>query len=105
MQKPGSNWAGNYHYKANRLYRPQTVGEIQDLVKKLDGIKALGSRHCFNDIADSPVAQISTENLNQISINEDRMTVTLGSGLSYGQICPELHERGYALHNLASLPH
>ncbi len=103
--EPGSNWAGNYRYKAKHLYRPHTVGDVQDLVKKLDKVKAVGSRHCFNDIADSPSAQISTENLNQVSIDEDAMTVTIGSGLRYGQFCPELDARGYALHNLASLPH
>ncbi len=103
--EPGDNWAGNYHYKATQLYRPHTVAEIQNLVNKLDKIKALGSRHCFNDIADSPIAQISTEHLDQVEINEDAMIVTLGSGLRYGQFCPELDARGYALHNLASLPH
>ena len=103
--EPGKNWAGNHSYQAKDLYRPETVGEIQALVSKLDKVKALGSRHCFNDIADSPVAQISTENLDQIAIDEDAKTVTIGSGLRYGQICPELHAKGYALHNLASLPH
>ena len=103
--EPGSNWAGNYRYKAKNLYHPHTVGEIRNLVAKLDKVKALGSRHCFNDIADSPLAQISTEHLDQIAIDEDVMTVTLGSGLRYGQFCPELDRRGYALHNLASLPH
>ena len=103
--EPGSNWAGNYRYKAKNLYHPHTVGEIRDLVAKLDKVKALGSRHCFNDIADSPIALVSTEHLDQIAIDEDVMTVTLGSGLRYGQFCPELDRRGYALHNLASLPH
>lgn len=32
-------------------------------------------------------------------------TVTIPAGMSYGQLCPALHERGFALHNLASLPH
>lgn len=103
--EPGSNWAGNYRYKAMRLYHPQTVAEIQDLVKKLDKVKALGSRHCFNGIADSSSAQISTESLDQVDIDQKGMTVTLGSGLRYGQFCSELDVRGFALHNLASLPH
>jgi xylitol oxidase len=101
----GSNWAGNHRYQATHLYRPQTVAEIQNLFKKLDKVKGLGSRHCFNDIADSPIAQISTEHLDRVEIDENAMTVTIGSGLRYGQLSPELHNRGYALHNLASLPH
>jgi xylitol oxidase len=31
--------------------------------------------------------------------------VTVDAGMSYGQLCPYLHEKGFALHNLASLPH
>ena len=32
-------------------------------------------------------------------------TVTIEGGMNYGQLCPLLDEKGYALHNLASLPH
>ena len=103
--EPGRNWAGNYQYRAKQLFRPRTAGDVQDLVRTLDRVKALGSRHCFNDIADSPVAQVSTEYLDEIVIDEEAMTVSIGGGITYGQLCPELHRRGFALHNLASLPH
>ena len=33
------------------------------------------------------------------------MTVTIGAGVRYGELCRHLHARGYALANLASLPH
>jgi xylitol oxidase len=32
-------------------------------------------------------------------------TVTVEAGMKYGELAPYLHENGYALHNLASLPH
>jgi xylitol oxidase len=32
-------------------------------------------------------------------------TVTVEAGMSYGQLCPVLDGKGFALHNLASLPH
>ncbi|MBL7817919.1 MAG: FAD-binding protein [Saprospiraceae bacterium] len=100
------NWAGNYTYKAPNLHQPKTVEEVQALVKKLDAQKALGSCHCFNDIADSPANQISTKELNKIvSLDEKAMTVTVEAGAKYGQFCPELDEKGFAIHNLASLPH
>jgi len=47
------NWAGNYTFKAENIYEPGTVAEIQALVKQLGQQKAMGSKHCFNDIADS----------------------------------------------------
>lgn len=100
------NWAGNYTYKAQNLHQPNTVEEVQVLVKKLNQQKALGSCHCFNDIADSPLDQISTLNLNKVvSLDEKAMTVTVEGGSKYGQFSPELDKKGYALHNLASLPH
>ena len=100
------NWAGNYEYKAENLYSPKSVEEVQALVKKLDKQKALGSCHCFNNIADSPMNQISTQNLNKvISIDEKTNTMTVEGGARYGQFAPQLDKKGFALHNLASLPH
>jgi xylitol oxidase len=103
---PRKNWAGNYTYKAEKLYEPTTAEEVQQLVKKLDQQKALGSRHCFNNIADSPKNQISTKNMNRVvSLDAENKTITVESGARYGDFSEELYEKGYALHNLASLPH
>lgn len=100
------NWAGNYTYQAKNLHEPKTVEEIQSLVTTLDKQKPLGSRHCFNNIADSPLNQISTQHLNKVvAIDEAAKTITVEAGVRYGDFAPELHDKGYALHNLASLPH
>ena len=40
-----------------------------------------------------------------VALDPEARTVTVESGMSYGQLCPYLHEKGFALHNLASLPH
>ncbi len=101
-----TNWAGNYAYRAKNLYEPSSAAEVQSLIKQLGQQKALGSCHCFNNIADSPLHQISTKYLVQpLEIDVDAQTVTVGAGTKYGDFAPELHEKGYALHNLASLPH
>ncbi|MBN3521079.1 FAD-binding protein [Algoriphagus lutimaris] len=100
------NWAGNYTYQAKKLYEPTSVEELQNLIKSINKQKALGSRHCFNNIADSPENQISTKNLNQIvSLDEENKTLTVEAGARYGNFSEELYQKGYALHNLASLPH
>ncbi|MEZ0485579.1 FAD-binding protein [Fibrella aquatica] len=100
------NWAGNYTYQAKEFYEPKTIDELQTVLKRAGHQKALGSCHCFNDIADSPLAQISTKHFDKmLSIDEQAMTVTVEGGARYGQFAPELDKRGYALHNLASLPH
>ncbi|MEX0771238.1 MAG: D-arabinono-1,4-lactone oxidase [Balneolaceae bacterium] len=100
------NWAGNYTYQAENLHVPETVEELQSLVKTSGRQKALGSRHCFNNIADSPLNQISTRHLNKlVALDEKAKTVTVEAGMRYGELAPLLNRRGYALHNLASLPH
>src|SRR3954452_2927823 len=101
-----SNWAGSYMYRAARLHFPESVEQVQELVSRTPRIRALGSRHSFNDLADSPGDLVSLERLDSPPVVDPvRRTVTVAAGTRYGQICERLHEEGYALHNLASLPH
>ena len=102
---PRTNWAGNYEYRASRLDSPKTVEEVQQWVKRLSKVKALGARHSFNGIADSPGEQISLKSLDQMAVDPQSRTVTVGAGVTYGQLAPYLDGQGFALHNLASLPH
>jgi len=100
------NWAGNYTYSTNKVHAPRSVEEVQQLVKSLPKFKVLGTRHCFNSIADSADNFVSPKHLDQvIELNKEARTVTIGAGISYGKLCPYLYEQGFALHNLASLPH
>ena len=72
------NWAGNHRYRARSLHLPRSVEELQELVLGSREIKALGTRHSFNAIADSAGAQISIERLNRIvGLDAKRGTVTL----------------------------
>jgi xylitol oxidase len=66
----------------------------------------LGTRHCFNTIADSTDGFLSLGELGEVvSLDAAARTVTVGAGMRYGQLCPYLDAKGFALHNLASLPH
>jgi alditol oxidase len=101
-----SNWAGNYTYRAARWHWPETVEQLQGLVVHCRKLKVLGSRHSFNDIADSPEDLVSLEHFNPtVAIDRERGTVTVAAGVRYGELCRQLQRAGYALHNLASLPH
>lgn len=100
------NWAGNLTYSTSKVFKPSSVEEVQEAVKSCKKMRALGTRHCFNRIADSNDNLLSTENLNQIiSLDENAKTITVGAGIRYGTLCTYIDERGYAIHNLASLPH
>jgi len=106
MNEPQQNWARNYTYSAARWHYPKTVEQVQELVRSCRKLKALGTRHSFNSIADTTEDIISLEHLNRVmEIDRERRTVTIEAGVRYGQLCRYLHREGYALHNLASLPH
>jgi xylitol oxidase len=100
------NWAGNFTYSTSNVFEPSTLEEVQEVVKQCNQLRALGTRHCFNRIADSTENLISTRNLNKVlSIDAERRTVTLEAGIRYGEFCKQINDAGFAIHNLASLPH
>lgn len=106
QQERLKNWAGNITYSTNNVFYPETIEAIQQLVKDHTKIKVLGTKHCFNRIADSSNNLISTSKLNKVlSLDTASNTVTVEAGIKYGELAPYLGNRGFALHNLASLPH
>jgi xylitol oxidase len=99
----GTNWAGSYEYGARVLHRPATVAELQEIVSGAPRIRVLGSRHTFNDIADSDEL-VTLEGLpHDVEVGDG--TVSFGGALRYGDLATILAAEGLALHNLASLPH
>lgn len=104
--EPLTNWAGNLVYSTGNVHYPKTVEEVQDIVSKCNKIRALGSRHSFNKITDSTENQISFKEMNKIvSLDKTTAKVTIEGGVRYGELAPYLDENGFALANLASLPH
>jgi xylitol oxidase len=100
------NWAGNHTYRAPVIVHPASVEELQEIVAGATRIRALGSRHSFNDIADSSGTLAVLDRLDSgIHVDARRMTVTVSGGTRYGALAAELQRQGFALHNLASLPH
>lgn len=100
------NWAGNLEYSTDQIFYPRSLEEVQKLVKEHSKLKALGTRHCFNRIADSKDNLVSMTEMNKVvSLDAKAQTVTVEGGIKYGILAPYLDEKGFALHNLASLPH
>ena len=101
-----TNWAGNLEYGTEQLTPATSQAEVQQFVKEHSNFKVLGTRHCFNDIADTRNAFLSLKPQDKvIALDKSARTVTIEAGMTYGQLAPYLHQNGFALHNLASLPH
>ena len=100
-----TNWAGNYAYRAEHLDVPSDVDQVKKSILEHTRAKALGARHSFNAIADSREEQISLKHFDQMELDGSSRTVTVGAGVTYGQLAPYIDSRGFAVHNMASLPH
>lgn len=100
------NWAGNITYHARHVAHPESIEALQELVRDAAQVRALGSRHSFNTISDTADTLVSMERLDRVvGIDAARRSVTIEGGVRYGQLGAHLHRAGWALGNLASLPH
>jgi xylitol oxidase len=101
----GTNWSGNYVYRAAALHRPRTLAELAQLVRGARTIRALGSRHSFTAIADS-AELIALDRLpGEIVVDPLQGTVSVPGHATYAELADVLNRGGVALHNMASLPH
>ena len=101
-----TNWAGNVTYATDRLHEADSVEQVRTFVRAEKKLKVLGTRHCFNSIADSRYNLLSLKPMHEVgALDPDARTVTVEAGITYGQLCPYLDGKGWALANLASLPH
>jgi alditol oxidase len=101
-----TNWAANIVFEASGRHDPGSVDDLQELVASTPRIRALGTAHSFNPIADTPGEQVSVAALpHRFDLDPDGSTVTVSAGLRYGDLATLLHEAGYAVPNLGSLPH
>lgn len=102
------NWSENVEFTSAPIHAPQTVEELQELVRASSKVRAFGSRHSFNDIAaitaqvdaaqDQPPqlpteqaswAYISLERLDApVTFDPVRGAVTCPAGITYGELCP-----------------
>ncbi len=103
------NWAGNLTYSAREVARPTTLDELADVLARADRVRALGSRHSFNDIADTTGVHVQVDGLDDgrpaVDVDPGTGVVSVAAGLRYGDIMRTLHLQGRALATMASLPH
>ncbi|GAA2328122.1 FAD-binding protein [Streptomyces kunmingensis] len=110
MSEAVFNWARNITFSASELHRPASLEELRALVAKSAHIRVLGSGHSFNRIADVDADRegvlVSLAGLpGGIEVDAAARTVRVGGGVRYAELAAELHAKGLALPNMASLPH
>ncbi|MEU2878718.1 FAD-binding protein [Streptomyces sp. NPDC007070] len=103
-----TNWAGNVAYTAREVRRPESAGALRALVAAAAKVRALGSGHSFNEIADPgpdgvllSLAALPAET----DVDTAARMVRVGGGVRYAELARRVHAYGLALPNMASLPH
>jgi alditol oxidase len=106
LRMPLLTWAGNFEYSARRLLEPTSLDELRRTVAGSTRLRPLGTRHSFSAVADTTGDLVTLARMpRRIEIDPEARTVTVSAGLRFGEIAPVLHEAGWALGNLGSLPH
>jgi xylitol oxidase len=100
------NWAGNVEFQAVRLAEPGSLDELCSLVAGSERIRALGAGHSFSAVADTTGTLVRLSRLSRpIKVDASGSTVTVPAGARYSEVVGSVQDAGYALANLASLPH
>jgi len=100
------NWSRNVDFNDRAYFQPETLAELQELVRTHQKIRVRGTAHCFNEIANTSSYAINLAQMPKtIEVDAAKNSVLVAAGLTYGEVAPELHSQGWALGNMASLPH
>lgn len=100
------NWAGNIRFSPSRLERPATLDEAREVVAAAPRLRVLGSGHSFNAIADTDAVMLSLAGIEpEAGIDVLTGTVRVSGWITYAALSAAVHRAGFALHNMASLPH
>lgn len=105
-----ANWAGNVTFGASQVVAPGDVDALCAVVASAAAegarVNTVGTGHSFSRIADTDGVLVSTEHLRRIGpVDEASGTVTIESGVRFAELGDWLHQRGWAVPNLPSLPH
>ncbi|MGJ9412917.1 FAD-binding protein [Aeromicrobium sp. CF4.19] len=101
---PPRNWSGTVSYGFREASRPTSLDDVRRLVETERGLRAVGSGHSFNDLADGEHA-IVMDRFTDVTPAADHTVVRVGGGVTYADVALGLRPHGLALANLASLPH
>src|SRR6478672_5623837 len=104
-----TNWAGSHTYRSP-IEVVRSVEHLQELVAAAPRVRALGSRHSFTDLTDITDADhgvlVSLLDLpTAVVVDPTTRTARVTGHAAYGTVGAALETRGWALANLASLPH
>ncbi|THV39790.1 D-arabinono-1,4-lactone oxidase [Glycomyces buryatensis] len=101
-----TNWAGNIAFTPDRFVRPGSLDQTRETVAGASRLRVLGSGHSFNSIAASEAVMVSLSGIEpEVSVDAEARLVRASGWITYAALSEAVKRAGFALHNLASLPH
>jgi xylitol oxidase len=101
-----TNWAGNVRFAAACQSAPGSLEALQELVAAQRRVRVLGAGHSFSPVADTTGVQVSLRSLVRPPVIEpEAARAWVSAGATYAEVAVALHDAGWGLANLASLPH
>jgi alditol oxidase len=93
-------------YSTKDIQYPTNEEELRKIILNMKNGKVLGTKHSFNLLADTEGTLISSSKMDRIlKLDRENRIVWVESGIKYGDLGKYLHQNGFSLENLASLPH
>ena len=103
-----SNWSGSVQSTPRQIARPQSIEELQDIVRQCartgQHIRVVGAGHSFTPIAQTNDVLISLDNLQGVEqVDSANSTATVLGGTRLNLLGEELFKRGLAQENLGDI--
>lgn len=100
------NWCGLVDFSSTDQVEPASLAEVQQAVARSPRIRAIGTAHCFNDLADTTGTHLSVARLPvDLEIDDVRSEARFSAGIRFGELARLLDAQGWSVYNLASLGH
>ncbi len=101
-----ANWSRNVLFCPRHCHRPKNISDLRKILAENGQARVVGAGHSFNHIADTPEHQVVLSDMpRSIEIDDVGQLGRVTGQWTYGELCPKLEHLGWALANLASVPH
>jgi len=103
-----TNWARNQSSNPHNIFKPNSEGEISEIISlgvaERVKVRPIGNGHSFSSIGLTDGFLVSMDSMDRIiSIDREKLQVTVGAGITIADLNEELHRIGFALPNLGDI--
>ena len=79
------NWSKNVEFNDRGYLQPESLTELQELIRTNPKVRARGTAHCFNEIANTSSYAINLSRMPKIiEVHSDSNSVTVAACITYG---------------------